>query len=83
MGRLIVPIVLAALVGSSTAPLPPIPADLGIQLVQDGFDRPVFLTQAGDSRLFVVEQPGRIKVVGGGTFLDIEANVACCGEQGL
>lgn len=54
------------------------------------FDRPVFVTQApGDaSRLFVVEQAGRIRVVRGGRtlrrpFLDISGRVRSGGEQGL
>jgi glucose/arabinose dehydrogenase len=51
--------------------------------VGSGFDSPVFVTHAGDSRLFVVEQTGYIKIVGGGTFLDIHAKISCCGERGL
>jgi glucose/arabinose dehydrogenase len=39
-------------------------------------------------RLYVVEQPGRIRIVDKsgritGTLLDIRSRVACCGEQGL
>ena len=30
-----------------------------------------------------MQQNGYIKIVGGGTFLDIHTKVACCGEQGL
>jgi hypothetical protein len=62
---------------------PGVPDELNLELVASGYDRPVFVTHAGDERLFVVEQPGRIKIVGGGLFLDITSKVACCGEQGL
>ncbi|MGI8512681.1 MAG: PQQ-dependent sugar dehydrogenase [Solirubrobacteraceae bacterium] len=54
------------------------------------FDSPVNVTApAGDTRrVFVVEQPGRIRVIRDGrvlpaAFLDIRAEVSCCGEQGL
>ena len=54
-----------------------------------GFDSPVYVTSApGDpDTLYVVEQPGRIKIVRGGrttgTFLDISSKVKSGGEQGL
>ena len=54
-----------------------------------GFDHPVFVTSApGDAdTLYVVEQPGTIKIVQGGTitgtFLDISGLVAYGGERGL
>jgi hypothetical protein len=54
-----------------------------LTLVASGFTDPVFVTHAGDSRLFVVEQRGYVKIIGGGTFLDIHLKVSCCGEQGL
>ena len=51
------------------------------------FDRPVLVTApAGDGRLFVVEQTGKIKVKSGAsvsTFLDIDPLSVCCGERGL
>ena len=53
-------------------------------------DRSVHITNAGDGsgRLFVVEQPGRIRVIRDDTllpapFLDISSRVATGGEQGL
>ena len=56
----------------------------------DGFELPVQVTHAGDGsgRIFVVEQPGRIKVVQNGVandepFLDISDRISCCGELGL
>jgi glucose/arabinose dehydrogenase len=54
-----------------------------------GLDKPVTITSAGDSRLFVVEQPGRIRIIEpSGTvkvtpFLDISDLVTGGNEQGL
>ncbi len=59
---------------------------VGVDTLADRFDQPVFVTGAGDGsgRLFVVEQPGRIRVVEGGTaFLDIADEVTAGGERGL
>ena len=60
---------------------------LDTQLIQSGFDMPVFMTAPeGDSRLFVVERSGVIKVRSGGTwstFLDIKSQVDPTGERGL
>lgn len=61
-----------------------------VPVVTEGLENPLFLTQAGDSsqRLFVVEQPGRIRVLEGHTllsvpFLDITKQVLSGGERGL
>jgi glucose/arabinose dehydrogenase len=58
--------------------------------VAGGFDLPIHVTHAGDGsgRLFVVEQPGRIRILRNGgvvaaPFLDISGRVTCCGETGL
>src|SRR5207253_9504434 len=57
--------------------------------VASGFDAPVYVTSApGDpTTLYVVEQPGTIKIVRNGstagTFLDIRSRVRSGGEQGL
>ena len=67
----------------SAAPGPVAAAGLNLQLVASGYTSPIFVTNAGDSRLFVVEQDGHIKIVGGGTFLDISNLVRFSGEQGL
>ena len=53
-----------------------------------GLSDPVHLTHAGDERLFIVEQPGRIRIVQQGSlvatpFLDIVSLVRSGGEQGL
>ena len=59
--------------------------------VASGFDRPLFVTHAGDGsgRLFVVEQGGRIRIVRDGRilpepFLDLSARLdSSSGERGL
>jgi glucose/arabinose dehydrogenase len=57
--------------------------------VVGGFDSPVYVTSApGDpSTLYVVEQPGTIRIVRNGniagTFLDIRSKIKSGGEQGL
>ncbi len=58
-------------------------------IVTAGLVRPTYLTQADDDRLFVVEQPGRIRIIENGQlldrpFLDIAGKVVTDGnEQGL
>ena len=60
-----------------------------VEAVATGLDAPVYLTAPpGDDRLFVVEQPGRIRIIAGGRlldtpFLDITDSVRAGGEQGL
>ncbi|MBI5567038.1 MAG: PQQ-dependent sugar dehydrogenase [Chloroflexi bacterium] len=60
-----------------------------MDLIADGLRRPDYLTHAGDARLFVIEQPGRIRVIENGQlldqpFLDIVDRVLSSGnEQGL
>ncbi len=60
-----------------------------LELVSDDFQRPVHLTApAGDDRLFVVEQAGRIRIFEDGEvrstpFLDIRQRVSSEGERGL
>lgn len=60
-----------------------------LDLVQNGFNNPVNLQNAGDERLFVVEQGGRIKImqpngdVNADLFLDISSQISSGGERGL
>lgn len=73
--------------------LTPVSAPDGAQYawveIASGLQRPLFVIQAGDDRLFVVEQPGRIRIVKDGQlletpFLDISGIVNDTGtEQGL
>lgn len=57
--------------------------------VASGLTAPTYLTSPpGDPRLFIAEQPGRIRILENGTlraapFLDISAQVAFGGERGL
>lgn len=59
-------------------------------LVRQGLEQPVYLTHAGDgsTRLYAVEQPGRIRILKDGTllsrsFLDITERVLAGSERGL
>ncbi|MFQ5435666.1 MAG: PQQ-dependent sugar dehydrogenase, partial [Anaerolineae bacterium] len=64
---------------------------LSVSLVADGFTRPTDITNAGDNRLFIVEQAGLIKIIDENglvliePFLDIDALVdsASHNERGL
>jgi hypothetical protein len=62
---------------------------LGVEEVASGLDQPVYVTApASDPRLFIVEQPGRIRIVENGKlldkpFLDIVSKVGSGGERGL
>lgn len=67
----------------------PDPASANWQLTAQGFERPLLVTHAGDGRLFIVEQPGRIQIIQDGNvlealLLDISDRVRDSGnEQGL
>jgi glucose/arabinose dehydrogenase len=73
-----------------SAQTPPFDRSISLATVATGLDRPVAMAHAGDGsgRLFIVEQPGRIRVFDGAQvrstpFLDVQSLVACCGERGL
>jgi glucose/arabinose dehydrogenase len=74
---------------ATDVPVPNAVGTVGLSLVQGGFSSPVFVTHAGDNRLFVVERTGRIKIVSGGQvlptpFLDVSSLVTTAtAEQGL
>jgi hypothetical protein len=62
--------------------------EIALQTVLTGLDRPTAIAHAGDPRLFLTLQRGRVVVVDEGRllpapFLDIQSLVSCCGEQGL
>jgi len=74
------------------APPPPPPSgefSLTLETVATGLTRPLYLTApAGDDRLFIVEQTGRIRIVTNGVvlatpFLDLSSKVSGGNEQGL
>lgn len=67
---------------------PPLPEALAVQVVATGLNSPLALTApSGDARQFIVEQPGRIRIVRDTLFtqpfLDITAIVQSGGERGL
>ena len=70
-------------------PQNPLVTSLTVREVAAGLTNPLYLTAPpGDGRLFIVEQPGRIRVVDGGRllpepFLDLTAKVLSGGERGL
>jgi glucose/arabinose dehydrogenase len=82
-------LLLAALGGCSSSTEPSGDVQLALRPVVIGLSMPVHLAApAGDARLFIVEQPGRIRVVKDGQllatpFLDISARVSYGGERGL
>ncbi|MFW6078187.1 MAG: PQQ-dependent sugar dehydrogenase [Gemmatimonadota bacterium] len=65
------------------------PPDVALEEVATGLDGPVHLTAPpGDDRVFIVEQPGRIRILRDGSvlstpYLDITDRVASGGERGL
>jgi glucose/arabinose dehydrogenase len=76
--------------GASTGPvIVPPEFNLAVQEVAAGLSDPLYVTAPpGDSRLFVVEQSGRIRIIKNGQllpapFLDIAARVSSGGERGL
>ena len=76
--------------GTGPDPDPPdAPPELEAEIVASGLSNPLHLTAPpGDDRLFVVEQPGRIRIVRDGRlleepFLDITGKVESGGERGL
>jgi glucose/arabinose dehydrogenase len=79
---------------SPSAPPPPPPPppsgfSLTTEVVAEGFASPVYLTSpTADARLFIVEQPGRVRIVASGQllptpFLDLTGRVLSGGERGL
>ncbi|WP_121665592.1 PQQ-dependent sugar dehydrogenase [Mesonia aquimarina] len=63
--------------------------DVDISLVASGFTSPLNIQNAGDSRLFIVEQGGTIQIltangsVNATPFLDISSQISTGGERGL
>ncbi|MFN2637523.1 MAG: sorbosone dehydrogenase family protein [Gemmatimonadaceae bacterium] len=85
----IVSVLAASLAVDAAGQWSPNPVRLGVQEVASGLENPVYLTAPpADPRLFIVEQPGRIRVVENGRlavtpFLDITTKVGYGGERGL
>jgi glucose/arabinose dehydrogenase len=72
---------------SASSPTSLATVHIGLTPVLAGLSSPIAVSSAGDSRVFVVEQTGKIAIVQGGanagTFLDISGLISCCGERGL
>lgn len=80
----------AAASGAATASLPPNSPAVSVNLVEvvANATRPVFVTHAGDDRLFIVLRDGAIHVVDGGVmlptpFLTVTDRITTAGEGGL
>ena len=81
----------AALSGCGDSTVPPVPDPFGLRLetVAEGLVAPVFATAPeGDSRLFIVERNGRIRILANDAllpepFLDIRSRVNFTGERGM
>ena len=61
---------------------------LVLQPIATGLRFPLGLVTAGDSRLFIVQQTGRIAIYDGTRvlatpFLDVSSLISCCNERGL
>lgn len=59
-----------------------------LRQIASGLSMPTDVKSAGDPRLFITEQPGRIRIYNGTTilstpFLDVSTLVSCCTERGL
>jgi Glucose / Sorbosone dehydrogenase len=85
--RLLMALAVGSLVVGSIRAATATAAGLPLTLVKDGFTEPVFVTNAGDSRLFVVQQDGLIKVIHADnsvtTFLDVRGVILHDSERGL
>src|SRR5262245_46763887 len=90
--KLVVVVTAAALACSSNdMPSEQQNSNQGVQLevIASGLSNPVHLTApTGDARLFIVEQPGRIRIVQNGQllptpFIDLSSKLRYGGEQGL
>ncbi|HLV70064.1 MAG TPA: PQQ-dependent sugar dehydrogenase [Xanthomarina sp.] len=63
--------------------------EIELSIVASGFNEPLSIRNAGDDRLFIVEQGGYIKIINSdGTvnntpFLDIDSKILSGGERGL
>lgn len=72
---------------TTTTTLPLAELELTLVEIARGFEQPVLaLSPPGDARLFVVDQPGRIWVIGDGSpevFVDLRDDVVFGGERGL
>jgi glucose/arabinose dehydrogenase len=81
MRRLLLPFLLLV-------PLGAVAQNIALTQVASGFDLPLGIAHAGDTRLFVIQQRGRVSIFDGTNvlaqpFLDLSSLVSCCEERGL
>ena len=72
----------------ATEPEPTAEVAIGLEPVAQNLDSPLLVTHAGDSRLFVLERGGKIKLIQDGRvlpepFLDVSERITAGGERGL
>ena len=93
LGNCILGFAFLFITGRAQAQLPSIatgPVSVEVQTIATGLTSPIDLVSANDGsgRLFVIEQPGRIRIFRNGAlvatpFLDLSAQILYGGEQGL
>jgi glucose/arabinose dehydrogenase len=64
------------------------PPEIALQNLAAGLGPITSITNAGDDRLFLTLQTGRVLIYAGGqvrpaAFLDLTSSITCCGERGL
>src|SRR4051812_42362282 len=80
---------LCAACNDSSAPEAPLPAELKVETVATGLSSPLYLTApTGDTRQFIVEQTGTIRVLKNGAvlstpYLNVTSKITSGGERGL
>ncbi|MGZ7042932.1 MAG: PQQ-dependent sugar dehydrogenase, partial [Thermoanaerobaculia bacterium] len=57
-----------------------------LRKILSGLDQPVAITHAGDSRIFITQQTGRVLIYDGTQilptpFLNVASLISCCGER--
>src|SRR5881628_1427797 len=73
----------------SSAPPAPLPGALKVDTIATGLSSPLYLTApTGDTRQFIVEQTGTIRVVKNGAvlstpYLNVTSKITSGGERGL
>jgi glucose/arabinose dehydrogenase len=85
---LVVGVAGALLVGPASPAPAAVVEGVELRLLSSGLDAPTALAHAGDDRIFVAEQGGRIRVFAGGVllptpYLDLRSRVLAGGERGL
>lgn len=62
--------------------------EIALKPIASGLDQPTSIVNAGDARLFITQQTGRIVIYDGTRilpqpFLDVSSLISCCEERGL